>query len=176
MCYRWKLKWRHDDAITCHVTLPQGSMMLSPISEKRNVQSGSNFAYTQTGMCYRWKLRGGASWWQNYVMWRHVKGCKVLSDQELEILVKAWADKAVQEQLAGTTRNIWVFIDLVGILSASGFDQMPGQCQDNLKNVRRKFVQLRSQNISNNKSNVTVIVSHWAPFCMSTTACAMSSG
>ena len=30
-------------------------------------------------------------------------GQKNWSDQELEILVKAWADKAVQEQLAGTT-------------------------------------------------------------------------
>ena len=60
---------------------------------------------------------------------KSVKRTKKLSDQELEILVKAWADEAVQEQLAGTTRNarVYVFIDLAGILSASSFDQMPGQ-------------------------------------------------
>ena len=66
---------------------------------------------------------------------------KKLSDQESEILVKAWADEAVQEQLAETTRNAWVyvFIDLAGILSASSFDQMPGQWRDKLKNIKHNY-------------------------------------
>ena len=57
------------------------------------------------------------------------------------MFVKAWADEAVQEQLAGTTRNarVYVFIDLAGILSASGFDRTPGQCRDKLRNLKRNY-------------------------------------
>ena len=36
---------------------------------------------------------------------KSVKRTKKLSNQELEILVKVWADEAVQKQLAGTKRS-----------------------------------------------------------------------
>ena len=59
----------------------------------------------------------------------------LISYQELEIFVKVWTDEAVQQQLAGTTKKARVFIDLAGILSASGFDRTPGQCRDKLRKI-----------------------------------------
>ena len=86
----------------------------------------------------------------------------LISYQELEIFVKVWTDEAVQQQLAGTTKKARVSIDLAGILSASGFDRTPGQCRDKVKKCQE---QLRCQNILDNKSNISVVVSHRGPFC-----------
>ena len=77
------------------------------------------------------------------------KRTKNWSDEELDILVNAWAEESVQEQLDGTTRNARVFNDLAGILKGAGFVRTPAQCRDKLKNLKKTYKAVKD---SNNRS------------------------
>ncbi len=82
----------------------------------------------------------------DFTMSTATKCTKNWSSDELDILVNAWAEDAVQAQLDGTTRNAKVFQELAGILAAAGYNRTPGQCRDKIKNLKRIYKAVKDNN------------------------------
>uniref|UniRef100_UPI003AAD366F uncharacterized protein n=1 Tax=Centroberyx gerrardi TaxID=166262 RepID=UPI003AAD366F len=68
----------------------------------------------------------------------------IWSADEVQALVKLWADRSVQEQLQSTLRNNKIFTRLSSELASLGFYKAPNRCREKIKKLKQEYKRIKS--------------------------------
>ncbi|XP_029902118.1 uncharacterized protein LOC115355452 isoform X4 [Myripristis murdjan] len=72
-----------------------------------------------------------------------VKKPNAWANNELQALLRLWADKSVQKQLRSTARNNKIFIQLSSQLAALGFYKPPLRCREKIKKLKHEYKKIK---------------------------------